>query len=239
MRIYVYLIIVFSVCFSIYYYLQMENNSVAEWHSYKGIEISSDLPALQEKAAAGDAHAQWNLGLFYKEGYKVKKDYTQAALWFERAAEQGHVKAQKELGSLYKEGKGVEKNYEQALKWYKLAADQGDVWAQWELGGMYHKGQGVDSDAGESFKWIKSSAGQGLIIAQLDMGIIYMKGLGVEQDYLEAYFWYALAEKQSAQYRHYAREVEKHLNEEEIEGVKKRVNKWIEELIKEEAKRSD
>jgi len=51
----------------------------------------------------------------------VPQDYTQAAIWYRRAAEQGHSGAQYELGLLYDKGQGVPVNIIQAEKWLILA----------------------------------------------------------------------------------------------------------------------
>jgi TPR repeat protein len=51
----------------------------------------------------------------------VPQDYTQAAIWYRRAADQGHSGAQYELGLLYDKGQGVPVNVIQAEKWLILA----------------------------------------------------------------------------------------------------------------------
>ena len=55
--------------------------------------------AVLSEAKAGDADAQYQLGLWYYEGGNeaVEQDYQKAAEWFTKAAEQGFVKAQKTL----------------------------------------------------------------------------------------------------------------------------------------------
>ena len=44
-------------------------------------------------AKAGDAAAQYNLGVCYYNGDGVPKDLTQAAYWFRKSAEQGDADA--------------------------------------------------------------------------------------------------------------------------------------------------
>ena len=58
----------------------------------------------------------------YERGLGVALDYTAAANWFFRAAEQGTVKAQLGLGIAYTEGHGVAPDYVQAYKWLNLSA---------------------------------------------------------------------------------------------------------------------
>jgi TPR repeat protein len=50
----------------------------------------------------------------------VTLDYTEAAKWVQKAAEQGYARAQIDLAYLYEQGKGVRLNYVSAYTWYKL-----------------------------------------------------------------------------------------------------------------------
>ncbi len=61
------------------------------------------------------------MGYHYAIGRGVPQDYTQAAIWYRRAADQGHSGAQYELGLLYDKGQGVPVNVIQAEKWLILA----------------------------------------------------------------------------------------------------------------------
>jgi len=56
-------------------------------------------------------------------GYRAS--YTQAALWYRRAAEQGSARAQFQLGHLYDVGLGIEHDYTQYRYWTRMAAEQG------------------------------------------------------------------------------------------------------------------
>ena len=51
----------------------------------------------KKAAVAGQADAQFRLGLFLKQGIVLRKDFRQAHRWFELAAKQGHAIAQAEL----------------------------------------------------------------------------------------------------------------------------------------------
>ena len=66
----------------------------------------------------------------YAEGEGVEQDYTEAAKWFRKAAEQGDAVAQYTLGIMYSEGEGVSQDYKKAVKWFRKAAEQGDSAAQ-------------------------------------------------------------------------------------------------------------
>ncbi len=74
--------------------------------------------------------AQGSLGLMYIEEKGVPQDYTQAAFWVGKAAEQSVVPSQSLLGYLYGKGLGVPQDHTQAVAWYRKAADQGYAEAQ-------------------------------------------------------------------------------------------------------------
>jgi hypothetical protein len=60
---------------------------------------AEDLEPLRKKAEAGDAAAQFSLGLRYGNGEGVPKDYAEAMKWLRKAAEQGDASAQCDLGN--------------------------------------------------------------------------------------------------------------------------------------------
>jgi TPR repeat protein len=105
-------------------------------------------------AQAGNAEAQYRLGVMYAEGRGVAPNDAEAALWFERAAEQGEPMAQYNIGASYAEGSGVRKDMATAAKWFRRAADQGVALAQLNLGLLYANGAGVPQDNVEALKWI-------------------------------------------------------------------------------------
>ena len=65
------------------------------------------VAALRERAEAGDAAAQTELGERYEHARGVEQDYGVAVSWFRRAADQGHAPGQAALGFLYLGGLGV------------------------------------------------------------------------------------------------------------------------------------
>ena len=76
----------------------------------------------------------------YDSGSGVDKDYSEAAKWYRKAAEQGAPYAQTALGTMYGQGRGVSRDYSEAMIWYRKAAEQGYPDAQWRVGAMYVKG---------------------------------------------------------------------------------------------------
>jgi Caspase domain/Sel1 repeat len=76
----------------------------------------------QKCADQGDKVAQNYLGEIYARSWEhIKPDFSQAIVWFRKAANQGYSRAQKNLGALYEQGLGVPKNPETAFKLYHQA----------------------------------------------------------------------------------------------------------------------
>jgi uncharacterized protein len=81
-------------------------------------------PPLKERAAAGDAEAQFSLGKNYEAGRSgLKQDYAMAASWYQKSADQGNVYAQASLGILYHSGKGLPHDDVQSEMWLIIAAE--------------------------------------------------------------------------------------------------------------------
>ena len=123
-------------------------------------EETQALADLQQRAAAGDATAQFEFGILYYYGQGIAQDYGQARAWWEKAAAQGHAKAQFNLGLLYAKGQGVAQDYGQARVWWEKAAAQGDAKAQYALGVLYHNGKGVPKNNAQARVWWEKAAAQ-------------------------------------------------------------------------------
>jgi len=96
----------------------------------KDASPAADIETMRKAAEAGDADAQYDLGLMYHDGEGVPEDYVEAVKWFRKAAEQGHAAAQFYLGIAYHGGVGVPKDDAEAVKWLRKAAEQGHARAQ-------------------------------------------------------------------------------------------------------------
>ncbi len=110
--------------------------------------LAGDYPkALQiyrPMAIAGNALAQYDLGIAYKRGRGVTQDLNQALDWFKRAADHNPplAEAQDELGLLlFQTGKRQE-----ALPYLQQSAGRGDPRAQYVLGTAYFNGDLVQKD---------------------------------------------------------------------------------------------
>ena len=79
--------------------------------------------------------SQQFLAVLYFEGNGVDKDYSEAAKWFKKPAEEGFSNSQFHLGAMYAEGLHFEKNLKLAAYWINLARKDGHELAEqaWNL----------------------------------------------------------------------------------------------------------
>ena len=97
---------------------------------------AKSLPDLRKLADEGDADAQWQMGVRYRNGDGVLHDDTEAVQWFQRAAELGNVSAQSALGSYYWAGRGVPEDLTKAYFWSAIALAGGDAISKSRLEGL-------------------------------------------------------------------------------------------------------
>jgi len=155
-------------------------------------------PADAINAIAGAPDEQWEIGVKYRYGRGVEKDYKEAIKWFGSAASKGHAIAQRDLATMYRRGLGVKKNNEEAAKWLRLSANQGYMKAQRDLGIAHQFGRGVPKDEIEAVRWYRKAADQGEKKAQSNLAFMYKTGLGVPQNFEEAVNWYRKAADQGS-----------------------------------------
>ena len=163
------------------------------WQAYVSKDYATALREFKPLAEQGDAVAQLNLGLMYRDGQGVIQDYNEAVKWFRKAAQQKLSPALVNLGTMYVKGWGGEQNFKAAAKLYLEAAGHGFAAAQYELGILYVNGYGVAKNYSEAIEWFRKAAEQGLPRAQLYLGVMYAMGLGTIKDYTRAHMWWNLA----------------------------------------------
>ena len=158
----------------------------------------------KDKAEAGDAEAQFQLGRCFYYGNGASQNYAQALKWLRKAAEQDHPVAVYFLGLAYENGREVAKNKTTAdsyyIKAHKLAsplANSGNASAQYTMGLLREYGLGgVEKNLAAAAIWYLKAAEQGYAPAQNDIGYCYQYGQGVTQNYAEAIKWYLKAAEQ-------------------------------------------
>ncbi len=117
-------------------------------------------------AEAGNADAQFGMGVCCSIT-GATPDYTQAAEWYRKAAEQNHHLAQFNLGQMFAHGHGMAVDEAAAAMWIRRAADGGDAGAQFDLGRRCQRDsrKTVEGAAAESrieaYKWYRLAAAQG------------------------------------------------------------------------------
>lgn len=117
--------------------------------------------AFAPRAEAGEATAQFYLGIMRLRGLDGVADVPAARAWLLRAAEQRHAAAQHQLADLYGRGVGPDDRAE-ALRWLRHAAENGWFAAQMALAGRHAAGNGVPHDPVEALKWYDIAAEMGL-----------------------------------------------------------------------------
>lgn len=170
----------------------MENARTAYFEG----DFMTALSTWRPKAEEGDARAQNNLGILYRNGEGLVQDFDQARAWLLRSAAQGHAQAQYNLGVMYDYGYGVLQNYPEALRWYQQAAALENADAQYSLGVFYAEGRGVGQSLAEAAHWYAQAAQRGHANAQNILARMYVEGDGVPQDKDEALRLFRLAAAQ-------------------------------------------
>ena len=90
---------------------------------FEALQVS-DIPGLEDKAAAGDAEAQFLLGLVLR-AWDVPKDVKKGLALYEQSALQGFRPAQDFLAEQHWAGTDIKRDYAAAFKWWSAAAEQG------------------------------------------------------------------------------------------------------------------
>jgi TPR repeat protein len=93
--------------------------------AYQAGDYATTLQEWIPAAEAGDAVAQYNLGIMYYNGKGVPQDYAEAVKWYRLAADQGNANAQSNLGIIYEYGNSVLQDNVMAHMWYNIASANG------------------------------------------------------------------------------------------------------------------
>ncbi len=152
----------------------------------------ANIPALTAEAESGNPQAQLELGQAYLETKDPEK-VSQAAYWFEKAAEQGSADAEWKLVGAYGAGEGVPRDDKTALHWLKKAAADGQARAQFVLAISYRDGRNVERDEQKAFDLFLRAAKQGDVDSQVSVAQMYEDGNVVPQDYSQAVSWFKKA----------------------------------------------
>jgi len=144
----------------------------------------------EAKAAAGDARAQFFLGLMNEQGLiGDAPDDAAARQWFKTAANAGYPPAHYKLAVFLEEGRGGLKDMKGAVRHYQAAAKAGLSEAQYNAGLMLAEGRGVARDVRAGIRWLEQAALAGVVSAQFSLAELYSAGVGIPVDLVEAWAW--------------------------------------------------
>lgn len=147
-------------------------------------------------AQAGDAHAQYLMGLLYRDGGLVIPDTEKAQYWMEQAATQNVPAAQYALGKLLLSNDALVHDPDQGIRWLKAAAQNGNDYAAYALGKEYLSGRYVFKNTEKAADYLHQAAQGDNPWAQYLLGKLYLMGDGIEQDEEAAYQWVQAAAEQ-------------------------------------------
>ena len=170
--------------------------------------IAVELQAAQQAQTIGDYRkafeqysrfasrnplAQFNIALFYQNGWGRPADGVKACQWFEKAAQGQIPAAQQFFGDCLAQGIGRPVDNKTAIEWYKKAAAKGDFIAFCSAADLYIKGQGVDKDVQQGLALCIQAAQAGSPPAMIKLANYYIEGTDVPQDLAAARYWYQQA----------------------------------------------
>ena len=108
--------------------------SVANDESYPLEERDRAAEQMEQLADAGDAHAQYIIGMAYRDGGLLIPDTAKAQKFLECAAKQEIDAAQYALGKLYLSDEADVHDSAKGIYWLKRSADSGNDYAAYRLG---------------------------------------------------------------------------------------------------------
>lgn len=100
------------------------------YDAYRNKDYVRAFNLLRPYAEAGDAQAQFTVGMLYRYGYGRPADPKESLRWFRMAAEKNHSQAEYNLGSMYGTDAAVPRDYEAAVYWLNRAQSHGNVGAK-------------------------------------------------------------------------------------------------------------
>ncbi len=110
-------------------------SAMEKWYrsrQQKTATTTNDLNQVLEAARQGDAQAQYQLAMRYRNG-EGGGNLSQSLKWQRQSAMGGNAEAQYGLGLLYENGQYLPRDPQQASFWFQKAASQGHVAARLEL----------------------------------------------------------------------------------------------------------
>ena len=160
------------------------------------------IAELAQIANQGDTHAQYLMGLLYRDGGLLVPDTEQAKRWLELSAQE-LPDAQYALGKLYLSDDPDMHDSAKGLYWLQQAANNGHEYAAYRLGKEHLTGKNVSKDATWAATYLRQAAEQANPYAQYLLGKLCLMGEGVPKDKESAQYWFSMAERNGHTYAGY------------------------------------
>ena len=154
-------------------------------------EAAEDLEQLSE---SGDVHAQYFLGLLYRDGGLLLPDVERASHWLELAAKRNLPAAQYALGKLYLSDDSEVRDIDDGLQWLERAAQNGNTDAAYRLGKEYLTGKFAPKDTVKAAEHLRYAADQNHPWANYLLGKLYLAGNGVPKNEEAAWNCFRIAD---------------------------------------------
>ncbi|RLZ10097.1 sel1 repeat family protein [Acinetobacter sp. 2JN-4] len=118
------------------------------------IPVSQIFQLSKEAAEAGNADAQFRVGVLFHQGFGTDINYQKAMYWYKKAVEQGNPAGMNNIGVLYQRGLGVEQNGKISTEWYIKAANLGYANGIENMFQNYYRGlNGLPENEEEAMRW--------------------------------------------------------------------------------------
>ena len=149
---------------------------------------------LERLAEYGDIHAQYFLGLLYRDGGLLLPDAEQASHWLELAAKRNLPAAQYALGKLHLSDDSGVRDIDDGLQWMERAAQNGNADAAYRLGKEYLTGKSVPKNAPRAAECLRRAADRNHPWANYLLGKLYLAGNGVPKNEEAAWNCFRMAD---------------------------------------------
>ena len=137
-----------------------------------------------EELCNDDAMAR--LGMFYRYGVGVEKNFDTAIHYFEEAIRlRNNGLAIYQIGDMYLHGEGFRRDFYEAYRWFERALDEDEPMAMWRMGQKYDTFSfkfDIDENPKKAFAWYKKAADLGNKDAAGKLGEMYYYGKGTAVD---------------------------------------------------------
>lgn len=180
------------------------------------LRAQQNFEDVKKKAEVGDAKAQNELGVMYRQGDGVARDKAESVKWYRKAAFQKNPDALYNLGIAYFNGDGVPSNELRAYAFLAIAKEAGSAeagvaldqfaqsWPDSKLNvgksveaEIFSRGIDVPENDERAYKLYRQVAEAGDPFAQYTICLLLDGGRGVKKDPIEAFEWCLKAAKQS------------------------------------------